>query len=1060
MKSHKLIIGAAGTGKTKVCLEKYIQYACNIICSDILFVLPTRRAINCVEKELLKLTKNRTIVSSQIVTFSDLTSEIAKKTFIQVPEILSDTQKFLLLDDLIKKLRLDYFNKSAGFDGFTRLTDNFLREAGESLSDLDSFKKSVDVAVRNNKSKVFFINKLKDLLSIYSEYSKNLKNFDVIDSEGLNAIAIQQLKKDTTLFSNIKLMLVDGFAHYTRAQLEILKILLDRIPEAILTLCYEKNDFERFAYINETYNDLKKITTWDEQILDKNYRSSSNAISHLEKNLFKGKERFSIHNQDDIILLEGKNKKEEVSLIAGEILKLHFEKGVPFEKIGILYRTPCDYPFIISTIFGEFGIPVTFQGNIDKENSRIIDFINLIYDLIQDGYSIEKLLKILKSGLLDISPENIDVFEEYIEGNGIISEDDWEKEWYDSKDKNILGIKKKLSDLITPLKNVLSKNSTPFELSNLLYETINSTSFNNKIIRTGLAQESKKIENILSTIGGEISALKCAIDEVNKFCELTKKKTLKLEQFIKLLNLAYSRSFKGFPASAGSVQVSNVFEARSPEYEAVFVIGLIEKSFPAIIKNDPILKDWERTILRKYGFDIPPNLRRIYEERYLFYIACTRASQKLFLSYPLSDDEGKQAIRSHYVDEVKSVVNITQKNSNSNISSVVENIYTLKDLKIFASYLLYKKSDDENEKNEIETAAVDIYNYLVANSLISNETFLYGNRQGYLTKQPKLNGTAIARLQRPDKTYSLAITSLEIFAECPFKYFCEKTLRIEPMKKFDFSPLEAGSAVHEALRKIFSDAYQKGEKDPKNIPQEGERFLENFINENYEKLLSIESKNIEINRLKRSFKNFLELESKFQNMRKTKPAYFEIKFGYGKNSGNEDKKSTEETLTLDCDEGIKGLLSGKIDRVDILKVNNKKFGVVIDYKLNKNVDSIKFDEGKMLQIPLYLYALKNLFQIEPVAGFYYSIYKSKRRGLFIADFSCDIRGTAKGEKTIEDGCDNDSKDTNQFNKIIESVIAKTKEYIRRIHNGDISLTDDYSKSCLHCNFIRVCRRNL
>lgn len=1059
MKSHTLIIGTAGTGKTKLCLEKYLQYAGNAFCTDVLFILPTRRAINNIEKELIKLTSNRTIISSQIFTFADVIANITKKIALPVPEILSNTKKILLLDDLINKLSLDYFNQSARFDGFIQLFDNFLRESGESLLDLDSFKKSVDDVKKSKKYKVSFINKLKDLLLIYSEYSKYLKKLDFIDSEGLSAIAIQELKKDATLFSNIKLMLVDGFAHYTRAQLEILKNLLDRIPEAVLTLCYEKDDIERFAYIEETYNDLKKITKWNEKILEKNHRTKSNALLHIEKKLFKGKECSSTQNQDDIILLEGRNKKEEIRLIASEILKLHFEKGIHFESMGILYRTPCDYPLIISNIFGEFGIPVTFQGNNLAVNTRIIDFINSIYDFIQNGYSIKKIINILKSGLLDFRPEYIDAFEEYVKREGIISGEDWEGKWDDCSDKNVLKIKEKLLEIITPFKNIYSKNSAPSELSSLLYDTLNSTSLINKIVRTGLAQENKNIQSTLSTIGDEISALTCAIDEVNKFCELTEKKTLELGQFIKLLNLAYLRSYQGYSSSAGSVHVSNVFEARSPEYDVVFVIGLTGKNFPAIIKNDPILKDSERAILRKYGFDLPPNLRRIYEERYLFYIACTRASKKLFLSYPMSDDEGKQAIRSHYIDEVESVVTIMQKNSNSNISSAVENISTLKDLQILASSLLYKKSSDANEKKEIESAVVDIYNYLVRDSLISSEAFLYGRQHEHLNQPPKLSDTAIAKIQRSDKTYYLAITSLEIFAECPFKYFCEKTLRLEPMQILDFTPLEAGSAVHEALRKIFSDAYQSGKNDAENIPREGARFLENFINKNYGKLLSMKRKSIEINRLRRSFNNFLELESEFQKSRKTEPAYFELKFGYGKNRGDEDKKSTEEPLTLDCGDGIKGLLSGKIDRVDILNLNNKKFGVVIDYKLNKNEASIKFDDGTVLQIPLYLRALKNLFKIEPVAGFYYSIYKSKRRGLFIADFSDHIRGTAKGIKTIEDSCESDSKNSDQFNEIIESVISKTKEYIRRIHSGDISFGDGSSKACSYCNFNRVCRRN-
>ena len=112
----------------------------------------------------------------------------------------------------------------------------------------------------------------------------------------------------------------------------------------------------------------------------------------------------------------------------------------------------------------------------------------------------------------------------------------------------------------------------------------------------------------------------------------------------------FTRAFeKGFqlslfsikPPAIDAVQIYNVQIARQKEYKLVFLGGLLQKNFPGVLREDTILKDAEREKLETLGFE--KRLPRSSHERYYFYLALTRATDKLFLTYPRFDLECKDS---------------------------------------------------------------------------------------------------------------------------------------------------------------------------------------------------------------------------------------------------------------------------------------------------------------------------------------------------------------------------------------------------------------------------------
>jgi len=92
--------------------------------------------------------------------------------------------------------------------------------------------------------------------------------------------------------------------------------------------------------------------------------------------------------------------------------------------------------------------------------------------------------------------------------------------------------------------------------------------------------------------------------------------------------------------SGGGVQVLNVTEARGRTFDHLFIVGLNRDVFPRGIREDPLLPDDLRQVLRRMLPDVPIKRAGFDEERYL-YAWLLSASPAVTLSWQMADEDGK-----------------------------------------------------------------------------------------------------------------------------------------------------------------------------------------------------------------------------------------------------------------------------------------------------------------------------------------------------------------------------------------------------------------------------------
>ena len=379
----------------------------------------------------------------------------------------------------------------------------------------------------------------------------------------------------------------------------------------------------------------------------------------------------------------------------------------------------------------------------------------------------------------------------------------------------------------------------------------------------------------------------------------------------------------------GGLFVSDVMGARGLSFDFVCVLGLVEKNFPRVIREDPLLLDDER---RQISADLPLKRRGYDEEHLLFDLATGTAREQLVLSYPRID-AGSARPR---------------------LPSCLLRPFNLKARVV--PLAKFAHGNDALDTREFDLTLLKIKRLPVA--LLAEisphlarglpaEQLRWGELK--LTPHDGLAPSAGVALEE----LVVAPTQLETFAFCPFKYFCKQTLSLErweePEHIWSADPGEIGSAVHDILELFYKQAalpLQPKERETyrQQLRDLARQRLDEFERDGVTGLPVVWS--LRRAALVRDLLKFLDLE--IARADDLVPCEFEKVFGL------------TPVLRL--------TLRGRIDRVDIAG----KRARILDYKTGKpyHKKDDAFDGGEALQLPLYALAAERAFGLSVVSSEY------------------------------------------------------------------------------------------
>ncbi|HCT64063.1 MAG TPA: helicase-exonuclease AddAB subunit AddB [Lachnospiraceae bacterium] len=975
----KFIIGRSGYGKTHECLSLIAKNQYQNIKNNLIFIVPEQFSLQA-EKDIIKETTGKGIMQAKVLSFNRLAYTVFSQTGYPKTQPLTDTSKAMALKKIIleNKDDLQYFKKSADKQGF-------MQQLSTTVSELFRYdisgNKLLAIANATQNNDILKM-KLSDLALIYNSYKSFIDNGYISSDEALDLlyehIDSSKLVKGADIW-------LDGFYGYTPQELKIIGRLLVNAASVTVTLTMDSYALKEkslpmtnvFFETKETYLALCKLAKdnnvdiEEPLILTGPQRFKSTALASLEKEFTKAMPS-TVDETNDIEILTAPNAFDEAETVALKIISLVRDKGLRYRDIAILAGSLEGYESILRTVMSECKIPFFMDSKQSITNHPLVELIKGILEIFLFNYSYDSVFSFLKTGLTPMAQQDIEILENYCLAYGIKSYKwNFEKWSYgltegenSEKYLKINSLKDEFLSFLSPIKNCFAHNKkcSVSQISTAVFTALETMGVAQKLLALS---DKMELEGNIAKAYENRQCWNIVMDILDSMNEVLGESVVTLKDYFSLFDSGLSVCQMGIiPPGIDNIIIGTLERTRLPKIKALFIMGMNDGVIPSPDSTEGILSDDERESLETDGVSLAHDgTRRAFEEHYLIYSAITKAENYLTLTYSSGDLSGKALLPSVIINKILNI-----------FTSLKVQTQTDDPLHIFSSPAIafHHLGQGLTEEN----------NALWLASLKYFETAEEWDERTRLLKEGLANKRPDERLKEDttkeifgDTLFS-SISKLERFSSCPYSYFMSYTMKAAERPVYQLSTPDLGRLFHSVLED-FSYNLQENKLNWQDLDKGQittlvtdavDRQAPSLGNEI---LLSSHSLMYLVKRLKRiSVRAIYTLAMHLKNGSFQTFAY-ELGFGVGQQL---------PPIAIDLKDGKKMLLTGKIDRVDILNKDGTTYVKIIDYKSgSKKFDLSQVYYGLQLQLLIYMDALIKNGQsllgdnIAPAGVFYFRI---------------------------------------------------------------------------------------
>ena len=403
-------------------------------------------------------------------------------------------------------------------------------------------------------------------------------------------------------------------------------------------------------------------------------------------------------------------------------------------------------------------------------------------------------------------------------------------------------------------------------------------------------------------------------------------------------------------------------------------------------------------------------------------IETIKTTNNLILTYSEYNQNNKIYVSSAYSSDIleEEKVNLNFNNSNN--------------------YNKLRLLSEKDDNNKYGTLSSDL---LTLSTHYKDEPYLT-----YNNKYKKISNNKLKNYLNNGLT--LSYSSMNTFYQCSFRYYLDNILRVNKYEeRFD---AVLGSIFHEILSECFiNDDYD--------------------VILNYEKLIS--ESTYPFNKSEKFFLENLKNELLLIiDTIKEQLKYTSLK-----------QSMYEKEIKIDISSDVKVTFKGFVDKILYDEFNGEKIVVIIDYKTGNPLLNINNSiYGLDMQLPVYIYLIKNEIKNVRIGGFYLqkilsnvSNIQKRKESLKLQGYSNeDIDILEKVDSSYENSCVIKSLRTTQngfysYSKIINDeqidtlyniVESKVKEARDKILNTEFDINpkemDDKNIGCKFCKYKDIC----
>lgn len=992
--SLRFCFGPSGSGKSHRIYEEIMQRAAEEPGRNFLIIVPDQFTMQT-QKDLVMRSDRDGILNIDVLSFGRLSHRILEEVGTKEMPVLDDTGKSLVLQKVAADLK-----EQLPAMGSLLHKQGYIHEVKSAISEFMQYgisTQDMDKLITSAQKRGALAMKLKDLKTLYRGFQDYIRDHFITTEETLDVLR-RSLSKSKILKGSV--VVFDGFTGFTPIQNRLIQELMRVCAETIVTVTigvgedpYKMDGEQKLFHLSKkTVADLEKLAAEaeverGEDLFVKggpNRFAKAPALHYLEQNLFRYQYEPYAGEQQEIHMFEALSPREEVHQTALYIRHLIREQGMTYRDIAVVIGDLEGYASYVETEFGQLEIPCFLDRTRGIVLNPMIEYIKSALQLYIKDFSYDTVFHFLRSGMADISREEIDELENYVirtgargyrtysrlftrrteelQGNAEGSEQAEEKtmerlnrirqQFMDAVEILHMGSQEKAGDYVSHLYDFLEQNQVQQKLLNY--------------------QQQFEKEGDLSRAREYAQIYQLVMDLLDQVYELLGEEEISRQEFADILEAGFGEITVGtIPQNVDRIVVGDMERTRLKQVKVLFFLGVNDGNIPKNASKGGIISDMDREFLIESGTEMAPSPRQqMYIQRLYLYLNMTKPSEQLYLSYAKVNSEGKGIRPSYLIDTVRKLfpaMSVEYPQNRSRLEQIEGRQegarYLAEELREYVEgtlpeeerqdfYLMYRAYEADAAGRDLLTrAAFRRYRESGLSRIVARA--LYGQQ------------------------LENSVSRLETYAACACRHFLQYGLSLQEREEFGFEASDMGTVYHAVLENFA------GKLAESNLTwwDFTEDFAAKAVKESVEAyaatygetvLYSSARNEYAITRMSRILTRTVLTLQKHLKQGSFQPDDYELSFRFAEDL---------DSIHVDLSEDEKMHLQGRIDRIDVSEDAEHVYVKVIDYKSgNRKFDLAALYYGLQLQLVVYMNAAMEMEsrkhpdkEIVPAALLYYHI---------------------------------------------------------------------------------------
>ena len=993
--SLRFYFGPSGSGKSHRIYEEIMQRAAQEPGRNFLIIVPDQFTMQT-QKDLVMHSDRGGILNIDVLSFGRLSHRILEEVGTKEMPVLDDTGKSLVLQKIAADLK-----EQLPAMGSLLHKQGYIHEVKSAISEFMQYgisTQDMDKLIASAEKRGALAMKLRDLKTLYRGFQDYIRDHFITTEETLDVLR-RSLVKSKILPDSV--VVFDGFTGFTPIQNRLIQELMRVCEETIVTVTigeeedpYQMDGEQKLFHLSKkTVADLVKLAaeaevTRGEDVFVKggpNRFTEASALCYLEQNLFRYQYEPYTEKQCEIRMFEALSPREEVHQTALYIRKLIREEGLTYRDIAVVIGDLEGYASYVETEFGQLEIPCFLDRTRGIVLNPMIEYIKSALQLYIRDFSYDTVFHFLRSGMADISREEIDELENYVirtgargyrtysrlftrrteemqQGSG---QEDTERA--EETMERLNRIRQQFADTVEILH--MAPRAKAGEYVDHLYDFLEQNQVQQKLLNY---QQRFEQEGDLAKAREYAQIYRLVMDLLDQIYELLGEEEISLQEFADILEAGFGEITVGtIPQNVDRIVVGDMERTRLKQVKVLFFLGVNDGNIPKNVSKGGIISDMDREFLIESGTEMAPSPRQqMYIQRLYLYLNMTKPSQRLYLSYAKVNSDGKGIRPSYLIDTVRKLfpqlaVEYPQNRSRlEQIEGRQEGArYLAEELREYADgtlreeerqdfYLMYRAYEADPEgRDRLTAAAFRRYKESGLSRIVARA--LYGRQ------------------------LENSVSRLETYAACACRHFLQYGLSLQEREEFGFEVSDMGNVYHAVLENFAGKLAESGRTwwdfDENFATQAIKEAVEGYAATYGETVLYSSARNeYAITRMSRILTRTVLTLQQHLKQGSFQPDDYELSFRFAEDL---------DSIHVDLSEEEKMHLQGRIDRIDVSEDAEHVYVKVIDYKSgNKKFDLAALYYGLQLQLVVYMNAAMELEsrkhpdkEIVPAALLYYHI---------------------------------------------------------------------------------------